>query len=376
MQYNTQKTPIEIAEYGRNIQQLLLRANDIADHDERLAYVEKVLDVMYAVDPQVRITEDYRSKLWSHAFRITNYTLDVEPPFGIVLDAQADFFHKQPERITYPQNIVKFRHYGKNIITLVAKAVATEDLEKREEFTQFIASFMKMAQINYNREGVSDEVIRRDLYDLSNRKLSLDAEANIQDIARGNRVVLEEKPKTRRGKRGGKNKKQATSSVATSTNSHNNNNNSNNNRNENNNRNANTTKNENRNEPKQTRADHQKTQQQPQQQLQQRTKQATQNNVKTTENAPKQQQQPQQQTKQNEQQANAVQPKQQPKQQPKPHIQQAKQEPKQQSKEAKQEASNEPAANPRANNEQTPDGATKKRRRGGRGRGGKGKKAE
>jgi Domain of unknown function (DUF4290) len=364
MQYNTQKTTIEITEYGRNIQQLLLRANDITAADERLAYVEKVLDAMYAINPQVRITEDYRSKLWSHAFRITNYTLDVEPPFGITLDAQEDFFHKRPQRIAYPSNIVKFRHYGKNISTLIAKAIATEDAEKREEFTQFIASFMKMAQINYNREGVSDEIIRRDLHDLSNGKLSLDAETNIQDIARGNRVVLDEKPKTRRGKRGGKNKKQATANVSTNTNTQNSNNNRNNNNNNNNNRN------DNRNEPKQNRNENQKTQpqvqQQAQQQVQQQTqqqpkqriqqpKQVAQNNVKTTENAPK----PQQQAKQE------------PKQAAKPRVQQAKQSPK--------------AENPKTENlkteqsdasKQTPEGATKKRRRGGRGRGGKGKKAE
>ena len=206
MQYNTQKNAIEIAEYGRNIQDLLLRANDIQNPEERLAYVEKVLDTMYIVNPQVRITEDYRSKLWSHAFRITDYTLDVTPPEGIVMDNQADFFHKQPIQVAYPVNLVKFRHYGKNITTLVAQAIATEDAEKRAAFTMLIASFMKMAQINYNREGVSDEVIRRDLHELSDGRLTLDGAADIQDIARGNRVVLIEKLKTRRGKRGGKNK--------------------------------------------------------------------------------------------------------------------------------------------------------------------------
>jgi hypothetical protein len=211
MQYNTQKSAIEIAEYGRNIQDLLLRANDIQNTEERLAYVEKVLDTMYIVNPQVRITEDYRSKLWSHAFRITDYTLDVTPPEGIVVDNQEDFFHKQPARVAYPVNLVKFRHYGKNITTLVKQAIATEDAEKRADFTMLIASFMKMAQINYNREGVSDEVIRRDLHELSGGRLTLDGEANIEDIARGNRVVLIEKVKTRRGKRGGKNKTKSAS---------------------------------------------------------------------------------------------------------------------------------------------------------------------
>ena len=75
----------------------------------RLAFVEKVLDMMYMLNPQVKIVDDYRSKLWSHAFRITNYTLNVTPPPHIQLDPEEDFFHKQPQRLPYPSSIIRFR---------------------------------------------------------------------------------------------------------------------------------------------------------------------------------------------------------------------------------------------------------------------------
>ena len=187
MQYNTQNSPIEIAEYGRNIQQLLLRANAIADGEERLAYTEKVLDTMAIINKQTNETEDYRSKLWSHAFRITNYTLDVVPPQGIVLDAQTDFFHKRPEAIHYPKNLVRFRHYGANVERLVAKAVAATDAEIRAQYTKVIATFMKMAQTTYNKDSASDDIIRRDLHEMSGGLLALDGDATIETIPRHRR---------------------------------------------------------------------------------------------------------------------------------------------------------------------------------------------
>jgi Domain of unknown function (DUF4290) len=85
MQYNTEKDKIHITEYGRNIQNLLLLANTYEDRAYRTAYVERVLEMMYLLDPQVKIVEDYRNKLWSHAFKITEYQLDVDVPEGVVI---------------------------------------------------------------------------------------------------------------------------------------------------------------------------------------------------------------------------------------------------------------------------------------------------
>ena len=184
MQYNTEKDKIHITEYGRNIQNLLLLANTYEDRTYRTAYVEQVLEMMYLLDPQVKIVEDYKNKLWSHAFKITEYQLDVDVPEGITIaeNQEEDFFHKRPLPLPYPQKVTKHRHYGIHLTRMIAKAVAMPLDEKRDEFVSLIASFMKMAQASYNRDGVTDEQIRKDLFTLSNEQLSLDENLKIKDI--------------------------------------------------------------------------------------------------------------------------------------------------------------------------------------------------
>ncbi|MEY4925767.1 MAG: hypothetical protein RI894_203 [Bacteroidota bacterium] len=184
MEYNTEKEKIHIAEYGRNIQNLLMLANTYEDRAYRTAYVESVLEMMYLLNPQVKIVEDYRNKLWSHAFKITEYQLDVDVPEGVTIATREedDFFHKRPLPLPYPQKTTKHRHYGMHLMRMIEKASTMPDDAKRDEFTLLIATFMKMAQRTYNREGISDEHIRKDLLMLSNGRLVIDENMKIKDI--------------------------------------------------------------------------------------------------------------------------------------------------------------------------------------------------
>lgn len=184
MQYNTEKDKIHITEYGRNIQNILLLANTYEDRTYRTAYVEQVLEMMSLLNPQAKVLEDDKNKLWSHAFKITEYQLDVDVPEGITIaeNQEEDFFHKRPLPLPYPQKVTKHRHYGIHLTRMIAKAVAMPPDEKRDEFVLLIASFMKMAQASYNRDGVTDDQIRKDLFALSNEQLTLDENLKIKDI--------------------------------------------------------------------------------------------------------------------------------------------------------------------------------------------------
>ncbi len=192
IEYNTQKDKINIAEYGRNIQNLLLLANTFEDRAYRTAYVEEVLEMMYLLDPQVKIVEDYKNKLWSHAFKITEYQLDVDVPQGITVatSEQDDFFHKRPAPLPYPRKATKHRHYGSHLARMIEQALVMPKDQKRDEFILLIATFMKMAQNNYNREGVSDDQIRKDLFTLSEGRLLLDEDMKIKDILSGKNTQL------------------------------------------------------------------------------------------------------------------------------------------------------------------------------------------
>jgi hypothetical protein len=185
MEYNSQKGKIGIMEYGRNIQKLLMYANSIEDQEQRLAYIERVLDMMPLLNTRATNVEDYRAKLWAHAFKICNYELDVKPPNGIVVPLADEY--TPPHHLPYPSSNIRFRHYGLNLQRMVEKAIEMEDPEIKLAYTKVIASFMKMAQRAYNREGVQDDTIKADLEKLSDGKLSLDVDTRIRDISTTNK---------------------------------------------------------------------------------------------------------------------------------------------------------------------------------------------
>ncbi len=174
MEYNSQKTKLIIPEYGRNVQMLISYACTIEDVDYRQAFVERVIQLMMQMHPQNKNIDDYRRKLWMHAFRISNFTLDVVPPDGHIPTLEEA--NAKPDPIGYPAKETAFRHYGHHVRTLIKKALELEPGPKQRSFMAVIGSYMKLAYKTWIKDQyISDEVIREDLKTMSKGKLVLDS---------------------------------------------------------------------------------------------------------------------------------------------------------------------------------------------------------
>ena len=172
--YNTEREPIQFTEYGRDIQEMLRYAKTIPEPQKRQKTVESIIGLMQLLTPagNNRNMDDYREKLWNHAFAITNYELNVTPPPGITIRREEDIPKK--DTMPYPATATRFRHYGNNIQALIQKAIAMPEGPKREGFVEVIASYMKLAYKTWNKEHfVSDDVVKDDLEILSDGQLEL-----------------------------------------------------------------------------------------------------------------------------------------------------------------------------------------------------------
>lgn len=182
LEYNSSREELIISEHGRHVQKLIKHAKSIEDPDMRQAYIESVIDLMHQMNPQNKNVQEYRLRLWRHMFRIADYDLEVTPPEGVSSVAQEPK-EKRVVDLPYPQKEFRFRHYGNTIQLMVAKAIAMEDEELRQEFSEVIAAYMKLAYRTWNREHyVNDEIIKNDLQKLSKGKLQLDDAFKIGDI--------------------------------------------------------------------------------------------------------------------------------------------------------------------------------------------------
>jgi hypothetical protein len=119
-----------------------------------------------------RNMDDYRDKLWNHAFAIADYELDVTPPQGIIIRREEE--RVKPDPVGYPASATRFRHYGNSIQALIKKAIEMPDGPKKEGFVEVIASYMKLAYKTWNKEHyVSDDIVKDDLEMLSDGQLVL-----------------------------------------------------------------------------------------------------------------------------------------------------------------------------------------------------------
>jgi hypothetical protein len=172
LSYNTGRETIRMPEYGRAIQEMLEHAKGIEERQKRQKTVESIVSLMNLLHPNTRGVEDYRERLWNHAFAIAGYDLDVTPPSGI--NVRDEGVRSAPEKMPYPDSTTRFRHYGQGVQRLIAKAIEMPEGPKKEGFVEVIASYMKLAYKTWSREHyVSDDVIKDDLELLSDGKLVL-----------------------------------------------------------------------------------------------------------------------------------------------------------------------------------------------------------
>ncbi|MBL1231670.1 MAG: hypothetical protein CMD31_11075 [Flavobacteriales bacterium] len=169
--YNTRRPKMVIPEYGRNIQKMIDHAMTVENKEERNKIANAIISVMGQLNPHLRDIADFKHKLWDHLFIISDFKLDVDSPYPLP-DREA--IAKKPEKLAYPENNIRFKHYGKTIENLIDQAILLEEKEEKNALIRIIANLMKKTYLTFNRDSVNDELILADLKTLSQGKLQLE----------------------------------------------------------------------------------------------------------------------------------------------------------------------------------------------------------
>lgn len=75
-------------------------------------------------------------------------------------------------RKTFDTKLIYSTHLGKNIESIVEKALAEQNEEKQQGLSNAIAYYMKLAYNNWHKEAVSDQAIQSELDTISGGKLT------------------------------------------------------------------------------------------------------------------------------------------------------------------------------------------------------------
>lgn len=171
--YANQWEPVIFREYGRNIQNMARHLLTIEDREKRTKMAISLVELMKQLNPVVGEPNDYYQKLWDHLHVMANMQLDVDSPFP---KPATDVLVKKPQPVPYGTGKAKFKHYGKNIESLVERAIALHTEEEKETASIALCRMMKMFVLTHSKDMVDDAVVVENLKKLSNGKLQLDLE--------------------------------------------------------------------------------------------------------------------------------------------------------------------------------------------------------
>ena len=171
MEYNTQRVKLLLPEYGRNVQEMISHAMEIESKDERNKAARAIIEVMGQLNPHLRDVDDYRHKLWTHLFVMSDFKLDVDSPYAM---PEKEVLASKPGQMEYPKSRIRYGHYGKYTQNILAEAKNVTDPEEREFLKTSMANFMKKQYLAYNNDAVENNVIANQLKELSQGELILE----------------------------------------------------------------------------------------------------------------------------------------------------------------------------------------------------------
>mgnify|MGYP000524468199 CR=1 FL=1 len=166
--YNSTRKKLILSEYGRNVQNMVGFICDLPTKEERNQYAQVVIDLMGFLNPHLRDVADFKHKLWDHLHIISDFKIDVDSPYPKPLP---EAIHFKPKPLNYPQQRIRYKHYGKTVEIMISRAKEMADPERKQQLVEAIANFMKMAYVTWNKDSVADETIIKDLKILSNNEL-------------------------------------------------------------------------------------------------------------------------------------------------------------------------------------------------------------
>lgn len=178
--YNTRRPRLVLPEYGRSIQRMIDHCLTIEDRDERTQCAHTIVACMGKLFPKIKEQENYKQKLWDHLAIMSGFKLDIDYPFEVV---NAEHLTTAPDRVPYGGHYIRYRHYGKDVELMIAKAVEMPEGPERDELAMLIANHMKKLLLAVSKDGVEDAKVFKDLAEYSHGVLRFDpAEVRLHDF--------------------------------------------------------------------------------------------------------------------------------------------------------------------------------------------------
>lgn len=176
MDYNTQREKLLMPEYGRHVQEMINYVKNLPDKEKRNEQIQTVVTVMGTLNPQLRDISDFKHKLWDHVQIISDFDMDIDSPYPT---PTKETLATPPNVIPLQKSLIKAAHYGRNIQNMIEVIAVREDDPVKTHMIKTLASYMRQQYLIWNKDSVSEETIFKDIYNLSEGRITVPEEVHL-----------------------------------------------------------------------------------------------------------------------------------------------------------------------------------------------------
>jgi hypothetical protein len=132
--------------------------------EDRNRAAKQVVQIMTALNPNLKDAGEFRHKVWDHLAIISNFELDIDYPVEITPKAA---LQEKPKKVPYSDNRIRLRHYGRCAEQMMKEIAGLDNAEKKKAYLEMQANYMKKLYLQWNKEVVSDDIIINDIKDIA-----------------------------------------------------------------------------------------------------------------------------------------------------------------------------------------------------------------
>lgn len=169
--YNYTRHKLYLPEYGRHIHKMVDHLMTIEDREQRNRQAQAVIAVMGNLQPLLRDTADFTHKLWDHLFIMSDFQLDVDSPYPRPTREDLTI---APRKMNYSQGPIRYKHYGKYVGRMLRALGEETNHEAVNVAVEELARYMRAKSFEYNQEHPNNEIIIKDIKQMSEGTIELD----------------------------------------------------------------------------------------------------------------------------------------------------------------------------------------------------------
>ena len=175
---NTQRDPLLMPEYGREIQKMIDYAVTIEDKEQRQLCAETIVRMMASRLTQQLNNEDMEQTLWDHLYIMSHKQLDIEWPYDV---SNAEKINHKPQPLKRVSGNVRLRHYGRLVEELFEKLKSMPAGEERDALVSLTANQMKLDLAMWGHGSMDDERVASDIAAFTDGVIQLDLNTFVFD---------------------------------------------------------------------------------------------------------------------------------------------------------------------------------------------------